>query len=41
MSWDQAYKQLEVQFGREPTCHEVQRRMLEIAQAQVKQQKRD
>jgi hypothetical protein len=32
MSWDEAYKQLEQELGREPTVDEVQRRMLETAE---------
>ncbi len=35
MSWDDAYNQLEQEFGREPTIDEVQRRMLEIAESRL------
>jgi hypothetical protein len=35
MSWDEAYKQLERELGREPTIGEVQKRMLEIAEWKI------
>jgi hypothetical protein len=35
VSWDDAYKELEQQFGREPQADEVQMRMLELAQGKV------
>jgi hypothetical protein len=35
MSWDEAYKQLKKELGREPRSDEVQKRMLEIAAQQI------
>ena len=34
MSWDDIYKQLEQELGREPDSGEVQNRILEMLQAQ-------
>ena len=41
MSWDDAYKQLEEQLGREPHADEVQSRMLELAQGKVEMLQND
>jgi hypothetical protein len=35
MSWDEAYKQLEHELGRQPTSGEVQQKMLETARQKV------
>jgi DNA-directed RNA polymerase specialized sigma subunit len=35
MSWDEAYRQLKQELGREPHSSEVQRKMLEIAQQKL------
>jgi len=35
MSWDEAYRQLEQELGREPTIGEVQKRMLEMAEWKI------
>jgi hypothetical protein len=35
MSWDEAYKQLERELGREPGPGEVQQRMLELAEGKI------
>ncbi|MHC4646477.1 MAG: hypothetical protein ACYTBJ_13330 [Planctomycetota bacterium] len=41
MSWDEAYKQLRRELGREPNSGEVQQRMLEIAQGRTEEEPRD
>ena len=38
MSWDDIYKQLEQELGREPDSGEVQNRILEMLQAQCEEQ---
>ena len=38
MSWDEAYRQLEEELGREPSSGEVQKRMLEIAERQIQKE---
>jgi hypothetical protein len=35
MSWDEAHRQLEQEFGHEPCSGEVQKRMLEIAMSKT------
>ena len=35
MSWDNAYKQLLKELGHEPTIHEVQEKMLKMAQSKL------
>lgn len=40
MSWDEAYRQLQQELGREPNSSEVQKRMLEIAQRKTQNERR-
>jgi len=41
MSWDDAYKQLERELGREPSTGEVQVRMLEMAESKIESRQGD
>ena len=41
MSWDDAYRQLEQELGRQPRTDEVQVRMLEVAQGEVEMPRND
>ncbi|MHC4155290.1 MAG: hypothetical protein ACYST6_10270 [Planctomycetota bacterium] len=41
MSWDDAYRQLEQELGRQPRTDEVQIKMLEMAQGKVEKLKND
>ncbi len=41
MSWDEAYKQLKQELGREPNIGEVQKRMLEIVQGRMEEERYD
>jgi hypothetical protein len=41
MSWDDAYRQLERELGRQPRSDEVQIRMLELAQGKTKKLQND
>jgi hypothetical protein len=41
MSWDDAYRQLEQELGRQPRTDEVQIKMLELAQGKVEKLQND
>jgi hypothetical protein len=41
MSWDQAYNRLKEELGREPGITEIQKKMLEIAQALLEDPHKD
>jgi len=41
MSWDEAYNRLKEELGREPGITEIQKKMLEIAQAGLEYQEND
>jgi len=39
MSWDEAYRQLKQELGREPNSGEVQKRLLEIAERKIQNER--
>jgi len=39
MSWDESYRQLKQELGREPNSGEVQKRMLEIAKRKIQKER--
>ena len=41
MSWDEAYRQLEQELGRQPSSGEVQKRMLEIVEGKTESDRSD
>jgi hypothetical protein len=41
MSWDEAYRQLKQELGREPRNGEVQEKMLEIAERKIQKEQSD
>jgi hypothetical protein len=41
MSWDDAYRQLERELGRQPHSDEVQTKMLELAQGKAEKLQND
>jgi hypothetical protein len=40
MSWDETYRQLKQELGREPNSGEVQKEMLEIAERKIQNERR-